>query len=214
MPQPNQENCTARRFQLFDTENTPPRYDAGYECELPPNVRAELVSPKRARILGRSKTATLDPAVKGRLYLTIFVALMVIGGAIATWRQGETAERARTKAISQPLAPQPAPRPTPIPPTQVVPTPMPAIKAPRATLVKLPPPRPQLVSLPEWKVGVTRPVMMPYNIEVLATYRCEMPSLDALPSHRNHIGDMWLVGQVPWVWIWAPGAARADWIDP
>ena len=55
---------------------------------------------------------------------------------------------------------------------------------------------------------------MPYNLEVLTTYRGELPSLDALPSHRNAIGDMWLVNGTPWVWIWAPGATHADWIDP
>ena len=41
MPQSGQK-YTARRFQSFNTETTPPRYDAGFECEPPPNVRTEL----------------------------------------------------------------------------------------------------------------------------------------------------------------------------
>ena len=55
---------------------------------------------------------------------------------------------------------------------------------------------------------------MPYGIEVLATYKSQMSSVDLLPIHRNAIGDMFVVNGVPWVWIWAPGAARADWIEP
>ena len=37
---------------------------------------------------------------------------------------------------------------------------------------------------------------------------------DLLPSHGNRIGDLWVVGNTPWVWIWAPGAAHAGWVDP
>jgi hypothetical protein len=55
---------------------------------------------------------------------------------------------------------------------------------------------------------------MPYGLEVLATYRGELPAIDDLPSHPNRIGDMCLVHGVPWVWIFAPGATHADWIDP
>jgi hypothetical protein len=55
---------------------------------------------------------------------------------------------------------------------------------------------------------------MPYGIEVLTTYRGELPTIDDLPSHPNRIGDMLVINGVPWVWIFAPGAARADWIDP
>src|SRR5262249_29889803 len=80
--------------------------------------------------------------------------------------------------------------------------------APRASLVKLPPPRAQLVRLPEWKVGEQRPVMMPYHLEALATYRGRLESQDMLPSSGNQLGDTWVVGNTPWVWIWAPGATR------
>jgi hypothetical protein len=55
---------------------------------------------------------------------------------------------------------------------------------------------------------------MPYGLEVLATYKGSLPSLDMLPSHRNAIGDTYMVKGVPFVWIWTPGATHADWIDP
>ena len=88
--------------------------------------------------------------------------------------------------------------------------------APRATLVKLPEyaPRAQLLRLPEWRIGEARPVVMPYNLEVLATYRGRLGAESMLPSSGNALGDMWVAGDTPWVWIWAPGASQADWIDP
>jgi hypothetical protein len=76
------------------------------------------------------------------------------------------------------------------------------------------PPRAQLVRLPEWRIGEQRPVLMPYNLQVLATLKGRLQSQDVLPSSGNSIGDTWIVGQTPWVWIRAPGAAQADWIDP
>jgi hypothetical protein len=80
--------------------------------------------------------------------------------------------------------------------------------------VKLPQLRAQSISLPEWKVAETRPVTVPYNLEVLATFRAWRPLHGDLPSHPNQIGDMYLVGNVPFVWLFAPGASRAGWIDP
>jgi hypothetical protein len=56
---------------------------------------------------------------------------------------------------------------------------------------------------------------MPYdNLEVLATFRGWLPSQDDLPSHPNQIGDMFVINGVPFVWLFAPGATHADWIDP
>jgi hypothetical protein len=89
---------------------------------------------------------------------------------------------------------------------------------PRATLIKMSgAPRAQLAGdLPSPLVGRQYLATMPYddNLEILATYRGALSSQDDLPSHRNSIGDMYLVGNVPFVWIWAPGARHADWIDP
>jgi hypothetical protein len=57
---------------------------------------------------------------------------------------------------------------------------------------------------------------MPYNIEVLATFKGYLPSENALPLSGNQIGDMFVVGpaHTPWTWIIAPGADHPDWIDP
>jgi hypothetical protein len=89
-------------------------------------------------------------------------------------------------------------------------------RAPRTTLVKLPPPRAQLVGdLPPLIPGGRYLMTMPYqNLEVLGVYLGEKASIDDLPSHPNKIGDMYLVNGVPWIWLFAPGATRAAWIDP
>ena len=109
-----------------------------FDCELPPDVRTELNRPKRPRILGRQKTATLNAGANWPLYLVLLGCALVIGGSLATWRQGQTAERAR-KAISQPT---PAPQPVPITPP---PTPGPT-ESGRAYLANNPPaPRAMLV---------------------------------------------------------------------
>jgi hypothetical protein len=55
---------------------------------------------------------------------------------------------------------------------------------------------------------------MPYGLEVLTMFRGALRSQDDLPTHFNHIGDMYIVGNVPFVWLFAPGATHADWIDP
>jgi hypothetical protein len=35
-----------------------------------------------------------------------------------------------------------------------------------------------------------------------------------LPQSGNALGDTWIIGQTFSVWIWVPGASRADWNDP
>jgi hypothetical protein len=65
-----------------------------------------------------------------------------------------------------------------------------------------------------FRVGKHYSLIMPYDLEVRALYKGRLPSTQALPYLSNRIGDMWLVGSVPWIWIVAPGASRADWIDP
>jgi hypothetical protein len=169
----------ARRFDSS-------RFDAGYDCELPPDVRTELFAPRRPRILGRKTSPGLNPAAKWPLYLVLLIAIVVVGGTIATWRQEQNTERTN-KAISQPLAPQPTPTPVPTPelsPYRDWQSYLAAQqqRAPRAALVKLPPPRAHLISLPEWKAGETRPVTMPYNLEMLAIYKGRLPSEDMLPQ--------------------------------
>jgi hypothetical protein len=138
MPHSNQD-CRARRFQSFDTENPAPRYDNGYDCELPPDMQSELGAPRRPRILGRKTQSKLNLGANWPLYLVPLIAIVVVGATIATWRQEQNTERTN-KAISQPLAPQPTPSPITLPPGSAS-----RCKeylannppAPRATLVKL-----------------------------------------------------------------------------
>jgi hypothetical protein len=83
----------------------------------------------------------------------------------------------------------------------------------KAQLVKLPPPRAQLIRLPEWKIDESHPVILPYGTEVLAALRGYLGSETQLPR-VGHVGDTWAIGDNLWVWITAPGASNATWIDP
>jgi hypothetical protein len=222
MPQTHQD-YSAGRFQSFDTEN-------GYECELPDNVReqleksprrqSEFARPKRPRMLGRKASPGLKPSATWPLYLAVLIAVVVVGGLIAAWRPQRAVERAPVQAISLPTAtPQPTVvhRPTPGPAPRTMLTKGRVV--PRAQLVSHSVPRAQLVALPPaWPplfVGGRYLATMPYdNLEVMATFRGWLPSQDDLPSHPNQIGDMYLVGNAPFVWLFPPGASRADWIHP
>src|SRR5215469_14948500 len=75
---------------------------------------------------------------------------------------------------------------------------------PRAELLKLPTPRAQLVLSPGKQYTAT----MPYGIEVSATYRGSLGAESMLPQSGNALGDTWIIGQTPWVWVVAPGAAK------
>jgi hypothetical protein len=162
-------------------------------------------------------------------YFLFFVAMVIIGGVAGNlWRQWDT-ERVKTnKAISRPsLTPQPTPTPAPTPgPARSwkeylannPPAPRAELvkSAPRAELIKLPTPRAQLVrDLPPLIAGRQYRATMPYlALEVLATYKGRLGSENMLPRSGNTLGDTWVVGETPWVWIWAPGAHQAGWIDP
>jgi hypothetical protein len=68
--------------------------------------------------------------------------------------------------------------------------------------------------LPEGRIGKPWLVLMPYGLDVLATYKGRLASEEMLPSSGNQIGDLWVIGETPWVWLIAPGATHADWLDP
>jgi hypothetical protein len=140
-----QQDYSARRRQEFEypgaVGSTPPRYDAGYECEPPPDVRAELGRPRRAQIL---KQPSDRPAPDPQALMLRFVVLAVIAGGIANWLHPAGASRAL--AIHVEPSPVPPPEPTPEPaPHSNWESDTPSHSAPRAPLMKLPPPRAQLV---------------------------------------------------------------------
>jgi hypothetical protein len=53
-----------------------------FECELPPEVRTELVAPKRPRILGRP---VKGPHGHRGLVLTVLMLLLIAGVVVALW---------------------------------------------------------------------------------------------------------------------------------
>ena len=190
------EEQPARRIQSFDTV-------------LPDEVRVEFTKPKRPRTLGR-----LEPPDRNALWL----AGAIVSGAIILAVGIGTAGRHETQEPNLAAAPTQIPVPTLAPTVDRKPAPRPVLAAtphaPRATLVKLPPPRAVLVRLPQWRIGEERPVMMPYGLEVAARLKGRLPSTDMLPVSDNAIGDTWIVGDSAWVWVAAPGAGSANWIDP
>jgi len=71
------------------------------------------------------------------------------------------------------------------------------------------------VRLPDYTIGQQFRATMPYGERILSTYRGELPSTDMLPYDGwVRLGDIWMVGSVPWVWAQPPWALRPDWIDP
>jgi hypothetical protein len=136
------------------------------------------------------------------------------------------------KPASQPMA-----KPQPISEPPVGPPP-PAVIAPRARLVLFkrwlgnsvweltdstgravkilvdPAPRAHLVRAPEWQPGQARIMRMPYDMEVQGVLKGSLSDEAFLPRSGNAIGDTWIVGRTPWIWITTPGTAVPQWVDP
>jgi hypothetical protein len=194
------EENSARRIQSFDTV-------------LPDDVRVKFARPQWPRILDR-----LEFPDRNILWLAgaIVFGAMIVALAIGLPGRHETQQ---TAAMPEPTSTARPAQIAPPPPTPALaaagrPALTAAATAPRATLVKLPPPRAVLVRLPQWRIGEGRPVMMPYGLEVAARLNGRLPFTDLLPVSGNAIGDTWFIGDSAWVWVVAPGAGTANWIDP
>jgi hypothetical protein len=201
------EKYPARRIRSFDTV-------------LPDQVRVRFTNTRRP-----PKPGGPEPRDGNTLWLAgaIMFAAIILGLAIGSLRRQE-AQQMAAQASTAPGAPleQPPLAATPFKiaaapltqrPDPTGPRPELAV-APRAELVRMPPPRAQLIRLPEWRVGEERPVMTPYRLEVTARLKGKLPSANMLPASGNAIGDAWVIGDTAWVWITAPGAPSAKWIDP
>ena len=205
------EEKSARRIQSFDTV-------------LPNQVRVEFTRPKRPPTLRR-----LEPPDGNTLWLAgaIVFGAIILALAIGLAARHETQQlmpdgsAVPGMVVRQPAAtPEPTSAVTPTQPAVAAPTLGPrsefavAPHAPRAEVVRLPPPRAQLMRLPEWHIGEDRSLMMPYGLQVAARLRGKVLSTDRLPMSGNAIGDTWVIGDSVWVWVAAPGATSASWVDP
>jgi hypothetical protein len=171
-------------------------------------ARTQLVGRKPARMVKGSWSAPLAWLIAGA---ALIVALM------ATLPQPKPGFVPAAQPASQP-PPQSSLPPVSIPRTAAIPQrPEPVqlrTPAPRAALVKLPPPRAALVRLPEWQPGTSRRQYMPYRLEVVGQLQGRLSDETLLPQSGNSIGDTWIVGNTPWVWITTPGTTSPQWIDP
>jgi hypothetical protein len=62
-------------------------------------------------------------------------------------------------------------------------------------------------------IDETHTITMPYGMEVRATLRGFLENENQLP-HIGRVGDMYIVGDVPWIWIRVPGTTAPTWVDP
>jgi len=192
------EENSARRIKSFDTV-------------LPDEARVEFSRPKRPRMVGG-----LLPPDGSILWLAGAIVFGAVTLAVAIGLAGRHEAQQRVPEVSampgisvqQPAATS-ALDSMPAPSAERA-----VVRAPRATLVKPPPPRAVLVRLPQWRIGEERPVMMPYGLEVAARLKGKLPFGDMLPMSGNEVGDTWVIGDSAWVWVTAPGAGSAKWIDP
>jgi hypothetical protein len=155
-----------------------------FDCELPPKARAEFFAPKRA-------------PQKQFPWLRVAIALVLFVAMIGSLSHLGSVRRTKPNTVPESLGA--------IPPA--------VAPAPRAELTKLPPPKAKLVAMP-WPIGSKKLITMPYNIQVAATFRGVKSSETALPKSGNRIGDFWMVGTTPWLWVAAPGTTVPAWVDP
>jgi hypothetical protein len=71
----------------------------------------------------------------------------------------------------------------------------------------------RLIELTPEHIDESHRITMPYNVEVLATLRGFLDTENQLPR-VGHIGDMYVVGTTPWIYIQVPGTTAPTWIDP
>lgn len=220
----------ASSFMRYQTQDRSARRispTTSYDCELPPNVRAELEvpPPRRPQILEKPAP---DPAFRSRLVLALLAILMVVGGFVMVLTQPPRVTQEKPAVQPSPIpvpVVQPTPVQSPIPP---VPTPERLEPAPapvaqpevrraelvtrRAELVSLPAPRAKLVAIP---LGSWTQLIMPDGSREYALFRGVVPSGSMLPA-AGAPGDLYIAGDTGYAWVWIPEAngGSGGWIDP
>jgi hypothetical protein len=243
MSQLNQE-FTAGRIQ-------PSQYDV----ILPPDARAEILKPKRARILVRPPPPSQKPPraklARFRVYpvmgwLAVLAAIALMAVMALNWPSPEKRERAlqesaqagrkaeakaaeAMKALrgsstaSATVQPNPAPTVQPTPTPILEPTPytswesyIAAHRVPRAELLKLPAPKAELVLAHGVQSAQAYLFVMPYDgsFTVRGVFKGYLADVAQLPQSGNTIGDTWVIGRTPWVWVTVPGTSAPIWVDP
>ena len=192
----------------------------GYECVPPEDVRAEL----RGRGRPSSPEAKVDtpptpPPVRPS-------SPVKSARGWSNWHGSALAALGLVLAavvITAELSRQPAPPVTPVPVSTPKASVTPVLAPQTATPVLPPAPRAQLVRLPTQQQSLTdlspahidesHDIMMPYGTVVRATLRGFLEQESQLPK-VGRIGDMFMVGTMPWIWIQVPGTTAPTWIDP
>ena len=197
-------------------------FGTGFECVLPPEVRAELLGrPKLTKPLltpaRRKPVRGVIVRIAGGLALALLITLILQPAHPPLTPTGTQADRlvASSEVASigdillthetQELTPPDLPAPR----AELVQFP-----APRAELVKPAPPRALPVGGPEWGIGEDRLIRLPSGLQALARYKGSLTDESELPVIGNSTGDTWAVGDHFWLWLVEPGTTHPAWIDP
>jgi hypothetical protein len=176
------------------------RFDS-FDTVLPPKVWREFKQrPARSK----------KPSSNLFLPLSIFAGAFLI--ALAIWTQPLTTVRKSVRSDNwfRTIAATTVPTPSPVVLTA---TPA-ALRVERAELIRLP-----MVPAPKAELTTgyepnTISAMMPYGTLVFVTLKGRLTGINELPQFGNSIGDCYIVGSVPYVWITVPGGGAPSWVDP
>jgi hypothetical protein len=161
-----------------------PRFD----CELPPEVRAELLPPRRPRIL----KVTLPVRRPKHPWFFIAVAFAIPAALVVAVSLSDLRYR-----LAPPL-PASTPAPTHLETPEVVTSPNDKRFFPSEVR----------------RTKYLHQIQMPYGETLIAHYLGDLPDQEALPQTGNHIGDEYSIGSYRFVWVAPYGADVGHWIDP
>jgi hypothetical protein len=193
-----------KQIPLTNSRKKAKIFSPDFDCELPPDVRAEFYRPKRPRIL-LPPSPPKSPARgnSGRSWALVVLLFALALVALASWFTKPPS--------SHPVTPQPVFRPTPAP----------AIlekAAPRAQLVPVPVRRATLYRLPTQELGVYKWYELPAEWGSGSVWARYMGTREHFPQipRASVPGDMWNVmsPSASWILCTPSGYTHPRWIDP